>query len=192
MSSRPARIHVVLVTAALTCCAVLSSSRVTAQQLPAPKPKSGTPTENTPTAATRPVASPGIGEFTPVPPSALPAERIEGERATPADLGRLVEWLAYMGADPLPLRRLRQQRRSRSVSAARRRSRRNRSFSDSRARRRWSARAGLHAAAVNARPPPRTSSNAGRRLTDRGASEPLEGFGGRADRSVDVTLGMRR
>lgn len=98
MSSRPARIHVVLVTAALTCCAVLSSSRVTAQQLPAPKPKSGTSTENTPTAATRPVASPGIGELTPVPPSALPAERIYGERATPADLGRLVEWLAYMGA----------------------------------------------------------------------------------------------
>ena len=98
MSSRPARIHVVLVTAALTCCAVLSSSRVTAQQLPAPKPRSGTPTENTPTAATRPVASPGIGEFTPVPPSALPAERLDGDRATPADLGRLVEWLAYLGA----------------------------------------------------------------------------------------------
>jgi hypothetical protein len=97
MSSRPARIHVVLVTAALTCCAVLSSSQVTAQQLPA-KPKSGTPTENTPTAATRPVASPGIGELTPVSPSALPAERIDGDRATPADLGRLVEWLAYLGA----------------------------------------------------------------------------------------------
>jgi len=28
----------------------------------------------------------------------LPAERIDGERATPADLGRLVEWLAYLGA----------------------------------------------------------------------------------------------
>ena len=98
MSSRPAKIHVVLVTAALTCCAVLSGSRIIAQQLPAPKPKSGTPTENTPTAATRPVAPPGIGELTPVPPSTLPAERIDGERATPADLGRLVEWLAYMGA----------------------------------------------------------------------------------------------
>jgi ABC-type transporter Mla subunit MlaD len=28
----------------------------------------------------------------------LPAERLDGERATPADLGRLVEWLAYLGA----------------------------------------------------------------------------------------------
>jgi hypothetical protein len=36
--------------------------------------------------------------LTPVPPSTLPAERIDGERATPADLGRLVEWLAYLGA----------------------------------------------------------------------------------------------
>ena len=62
--------------------------------------ESPVPTENTPRASesSPPPLTLAIGELTPVPPSPLPPERIEGERATPADLGRLVEWLAYLGA----------------------------------------------------------------------------------------------
>ena len=96
--------------------AALGNSVLSAQELPPPKPKSGparpapaspgvakespVPTENTPRASesSPPPLTLAIGELTPVPPSPLPPERIEGERATPADIGRLVEWLAYLGA----------------------------------------------------------------------------------------------
>jgi hypothetical protein len=96
MPSRTAKI-LVFVTAAFTCAAMNGDS-LRAQQVAAPKPKSSTPAENAPRSSATRQAVPGIGQLTPVPPSALPAERIEGERATPADLGRLVEWLAYLGA----------------------------------------------------------------------------------------------
>ena len=62
-----------------------ASSNVSRAVLPSPGPPSPVP----------PLA---IGELTPVPPFALPPESVEGERATAADLGRLVEWLAYLGA----------------------------------------------------------------------------------------------
>jgi hypothetical protein len=39
-----------------------------------------------------------IGELTPVAPSTLPPERVEGDSASAADIGRLVEWQAYLGA----------------------------------------------------------------------------------------------
>jgi hypothetical protein len=96
-------------------CAGLGNSVLSAQELPPPKPKSGparpapvspavpkespVPTEITPRASeSSPPLTLAIGELTPVQPSPLPPERIEGERATPADMGRLVEWLAYLGA----------------------------------------------------------------------------------------------
>ena len=94
MSSRSAKIFLLV---AITH-ATLTATPLSAQEVAAPKPKASAPAENTPpTSATR-QAVPGIGQLTPVPLDTLPAERIDGERATPADLGRLVEWLAYLGA----------------------------------------------------------------------------------------------
>jgi hypothetical protein len=96
MPSRSAKILVLLVGA--FTAAALNGAPLRAQQVAAPKPNSSTPAENAPRASTTRQAIPGMGQLTPVPPGTLPAERIDGERATPADLGRLVEWLAYLGA----------------------------------------------------------------------------------------------
>jgi hypothetical protein len=115
MSFRFVKIDVVLLAAALIC-AGSSGSLLSAQQLPPPKPKSGpttpssgppptlpkestSPTEKAPrAAASDPATGLAIGELTPVPPTTLPPERVDGERATAADIGRFVEWLAYLGA----------------------------------------------------------------------------------------------
>jgi hypothetical protein len=114
MSFRFVKIDVVLLTAALVC-AGSSGSLLNAQHLPPPKTKSDqtrppsgppptlpkeptSPTENARAAAPSPVPALAIGELTPVPPSTLPPERVHGERATAADIGRFVEWLAYLGA----------------------------------------------------------------------------------------------
>jgi hypothetical protein len=104
---------ILLLTATVFTCAGLASPLGAQQAAPAkPKPaqtrpasspaptvpkESGGPTENRSVAASS-VATLAIGELTPVAPSSLPAERVEGELATPADIGRLVEWLAYLGA----------------------------------------------------------------------------------------------
>ena len=100
-------------TAAAIMCVGIAASPLSARQAAPAKPKSaqtrpastpaptvakesGSP-ENRSTAVA-PVPPLAIGELTPVPLATLPAERVEGERATPADIGRLVEWLAYLGA----------------------------------------------------------------------------------------------
>lgn len=96
----------VLVLVGLAAFPINAQQAAPARPKPAPsRPSSPSPTvpiDTTSAPQNRPdgtaPAALAIGELTPVPPSTLPAEKVDGERATAADIGRLVEWLAYLGA----------------------------------------------------------------------------------------------